>query len=68
MDVDIISFVGKSIHDYGSFQIELRGYKCDLKHYAGKLTDHDKFMWTDVNELSNYDIAPADIPLINLID
>ena len=28
-----------------------------------KLTDHDKVEWININELKNYDFAPADIPI-----
>lgn len=68
MEINIIGFVGQSNHDYGSFQIELYGYECDLINYKGKLTDHDAYEWVDIAKLGEFKIAPADIPLIQMIE
>jgi 8-oxo-dGTP diphosphatase len=67
MEINIKGFIGKSIYDYGNFKIELYGYECSLINYKGKLTDHDSYVWTDIEELSNYKLAPADIPFIRMI-
>ena len=67
MDIELIDFVGQSNYDYGDFQIELYGYVCHLINYQGKLTDHDSFVWTDVSRLSEFKLAPADIPLIKIL-
>ena len=67
MEVKIEYFFGKSNHDYGSFQIELFGYVCSLVNYSGKLIDHDAYKWVDFESLSNYKLAPADIPFIQMI-
>lgn len=68
MEINIMDFVGQSNYDYGNFQIELYGYKCNLINYQGKLTDHDAFEWIDINKLSEYKLAPADIPFIRMIE
>ena len=68
MEINIDSFIGQSNHDYGSFQIELYGYSCSLINYAGNLTDHDAYEWTDIASLSAYKLAPADIPFIQMIE
>lgn len=67
MEVKIEYFFGKSNHDYGSFQIELFGYVCSLVNYSGKLIDHDAYKLVDFESLSNYKLAPADIPFIQMI-
>lgn len=68
MEINIESFIGQSNHDYGSFQIELYGYACSLVNYAGHLTDHDAYEWADITSLSDYKLAPADIPFIQMIE
>jgi hypothetical protein len=33
-----------------------------------QLTDHDKIEWITIDEIKQYNLAPADIPLIPLYD
>jgi len=68
MEINIIGLVGQSNHDYGSFQVELFGYACDLVNYQGKLTDHDAYKWVDIAKLDEYKLAPADIPIKRMIE
>lgn len=67
MQVSINNFIGTSVHDYGTFKIELLGYKCTLVNYEGKLTDHDKYDWIKPENLLTKNLAPADIPLAEII-
>lgn len=57
-------FITKNKHDYGDFQIELLVYESKVLEGDFKLTDHDKIEWVDKNELQQYDLAEADIPII----
>jgi len=68
MEISIDTFVGSSIHDYGTFKIELLGYRCKLIRYNGKLTDHDAYEWTTPENLLTFNLAPADIPLAKKIN
>ena len=63
MEVQIMDYFATSNYSYESITIELIAYICDLVHYASKLTDHDKFEWVNPNELMDWKLAPADIPL-----
>jgi|LauGreDrversion4_2_1035121.scaffolds.fasta_scaffold45028_3 8-oxo-dGTP diphosphatase len=67
MEIDIKSFVGQSVFDYGNFKIELNAYLCDLIQYDGLLTDHDCAVWVDYQDLNNYQIAPADLPFLKML-
>lgn len=67
MEVVIKDFIGKSKYNYDKFQIELFGYESQLINYNGKLTDHDSYEWIDISKLNEYNLAPADIPLIAMI-
>ena len=67
MEVIIKNFIGQSNYNYGKFQIELFGYESQLISYNGKLTDHDTYEWIDISKLNEYNLAPADIPLIPMI-
>lgn len=68
MEINIKDFIGQSNYDFGNFQIELYGYECKLLTYNGKLTDHDFFVWTSIAKLKTYNLAPADIPFIEMIE
>jgi len=67
MEVSIDSFLGRAIHDYGSFKIELIGYNCSLINYAGKLSDHDAYKWITPKDLLTIKLAQADIPIAKMI-
>ena len=67
MKISIDDFVGSSFYDYGTFKIELLGYRCTLIKYNGKLTDHDRFEWISPKNLLSINLAPADVPLAEII-
>ena len=50
-------------HSYTNFEIELIAYKCEYLSGKINLIDHDNFVWTKIDELLNYKLAPADIPI-----
>lgn len=57
-------FLAESIYDYGHKIIQLFGYR--VHHVTGSfyLKDHDKICWRPIEELSDLQWAPADIPLV----
>ena len=63
MVVEVESFFATSEHHYEKFSIELIAYKCIYKTSNFKLTDHDKYEWVKPNDLLNWKLAPADIPI-----
>lgn len=63
--IAIKEYVGESIYDYGNGKvISLLGYKSEIIDGEIKLSDHDRYEWVTLEEINNYKIAPADIPLI----
>ena len=64
--VRVKDYVGESIYDYGNDKIiSLKGFKAEIIEGEIKLTDHDEYKWITIDEINNYNLAPADIPLIN---
>ena len=63
MDVKCIRFLVNNVCEYPSKTIDLRLYKC--KHISGEfnLHDHSEYRFVAKNEIINYDLCPADIPL-----
>ena len=57
------NYLTESFYEYDSVKINLKAYF--VKDFLGdiKLTDHDKVEWINIDELKNYDFAPADIPI-----
>ena len=64
----VITQTGKYIvthlHDYGSFQIKLLAYTVEWITGEFIRKDHDEIAWVGLDELQNYDLAEADIPII----
>ncbi|WP_242120903.1 (deoxy)nucleoside triphosphate pyrophosphohydrolase [Aestuariivivens sediminicola] len=67
MEVNVLNYCGSSTYNYGKYNVELIGYYCSLVDYHGKLTDHDAFDWIITENLLSYKLAPADIPLAQMI-
>lgn len=66
--VRVNEYVGESIYDYGDGKvISLKGFTAEIIEGDIKLTDHDEYKWITLEEICNYRIAPADIPLISNI-
>ena len=57
------NYLTESFYEYDNVKINLKAYF--VKDFLGdiKLTDHDKVEWINIDELKNYDFAPADIPI-----
>lgn len=60
-------FIINNICEYPNKIVDLRLYECDYISGNFKLHDHSKFAWVNINDLLNYDLALADIPLAKYI-
>ena len=67
LEVYDLDFSSENIHNYDESIIHLIGYKCKIKSDPGKLTDHDKYHWVDTALIKDYNLAEADIPLLEAI-
>ena len=65
ISVSIDDYITESFYEYDKAKINLKAYF--VKNYSGtiKLTVHDKINWIKIDELNNYEFAPADIPINN---
>ncbi|ULQ55428.1 (deoxy)nucleoside triphosphate pyrophosphohydrolase [Flavihumibacter rivuli] len=63
MKIEVKDYFITSHHDYGNFTIELIAYRCKFIGASFQLTDHDKFEWVSVSEITKWNLAPADIPI-----
>ena len=67
MTVYIQGYVEANLHEYPSQPFKLIAYNCIFIEATWNLIDLDKGKWMAPSELNNYQMAPADIPFINII-
>lgn len=60
-------YITNNICNYPTKIVDLRLYRC--KYISGdfKLHDHSEYVWVDANNILDYNLAPADIPLAKYI-
>lgn len=67
MEVKISNHFGNKTHHYESFSIELIAYACEFIVASYNLTDHDEIAFVNPQELSDYQIAPADLFIVEML-
>ena len=67
MDIKAKGFITNNICEYPTRTIDLRLYECKYLSGEFKLNDHLDYAWININDLLNYDLALADIPLAKYI-
>ena len=60
-------FLVNNICNYPNKTVDLRLYSCDYISGSFNLHDHSEYKWVTKEEILNYDLAPADIPLANYV-
>ncbi len=67
MNIKATRFLTNNVCEYPSKTIDLRLYEC--KYLSGKfhLHDHSEYLFVDKNDIINYDLCPADIPLAEFV-
>lgn len=67
MSIKAIRFITNNVCEYPDKVVDLRLYEC--KYISGdfNLHDHFEYKFVDKNEILEYDLCPADIPLAEYI-
>ena len=60
-------FIINNICEYPTKTVDLRLYSCEYISGIFKLHDHYEYKWVSKDDLLNYDLCPADIPLAEYI-
>ena len=63
IEVDVGEFFMEHIHDYEEFTVTLRAYYCIVVSGVVGLSVHDRYEWTEISRLLDYNLLPADIPI-----
>lgn len=67
LDIKANKYIINNVCEYPTKIVDLRLYECEYISGEFKLHDHSEHKWVNINELLNYDLAPADIPLAKYI-
>lgn len=67
LNIKAKKFIINNICKYPTKTVDLRLYSCDYVGGEFKLHDHSEYKWVKKDEIMNYDLAPADIPIANYI-
>lgn len=60
-------FVASSRHAYADREIDLLAYEVELAPGPIVLNDHDEIRWVPAAEVLRYDLAPADVPIAQVL-
>lgn len=63
LKVEIKQHFFDTVHHYDKGSIELISFICESEDIATESTDHDRLEWVNVDDLLNWKLAPADIPI-----
>lgn len=67
LEIKAKKFLINNICEYPNKVVDLKLYSCDYVNGNFKLHDHSEYAWVNHNELLNYDLALADIPLAEFV-
>ena len=67
MDIKALEFITSNICEYPTKIIDLKLYECEYLSGDFHLHDHSEYKFVDKNEITKYDLCPADIPLAKYI-
>ena len=64
IEVTIGEYIGESIYPYSHGAIKLLAYRANWESGKIALKDHADYRWVSSEQLTEYDFAPADIPIV----
>ena len=62
--VEVGKQLGETTHAYDTFTVHLMFYETNLLSGDIQLKEHDRMAWVAAEELMDYPMAPADLPMI----
>lgn len=66
LPVKVKAKLGQSTLEVTKFILELTAYWVEAPHFDWTLNDHDGFVWVDENSWKSVNVAPLDIPLLEV--
>jgi 8-oxo-dGTP diphosphatase len=65
--VSVRDFLGESVYHYNHGSIRLIAYRTFYKGGKISLETHADFAWVTVDQLDDFDFAPADLPFVSML-
>ncbi len=65
IDTTITKFFAETSYKYTDGEIKLLFFNAEINNGRINLKVHDKYEWVAINDLTKYDLLPADIPIAN---
>ncbi len=67
LNIKAKAFLINNICEYPTKTVDLRLYECEYLSGKFNLHDHSEYIYVSKEEIQNYDLCPADIPLAKYI-
>lgn len=67
LDIKAIKFITNNICKYPNKTVDLRLYECEYINGEFNLHAHSEYRFVSKEEVLNYDLCPADVPLAKFI-
>lgn len=67
LDVKAQKFIINNVCKYPTKTIDLRLYECSYLNGNFKLHDHSEYIWVRKENILDYDLCPADVPLAKYV-
>lgn len=64
INVSVGRFFGESVYHYDHCSIKLLTYRAHWESGSITSKDHSDYRWVPAEQLTRYDFAPADIPIV----
>jgi len=64
IEVSVGEYLGSNIYYYSHISIELMAYRTYWENGEIDLKDHDEFKWISLEQLADFDFAPADMVFV----
>lgn len=66
--VKVLDFLITVKHQYISFELTLHAYLCEVTEGQLEISEHLDSKWLGKNEMTQYDFAAADLPIIDILE
>lgn len=67
LEIKALHFIINNVYKYPADTIDLRLYECEYISGEFKLHDHSEYKFVSKDEILDYDLCPADIPLAKAV-
>lgn len=67
IDVAVGNHLGSTVYHYHHISIELMAYRASWVGGTIIMNDHRAYRWVSVDQLTEFDFAPADIPFVDML-